>query len=430
MTSVDLTTAQLAPDFTESLVQAKAKKEEHELLSLDNVVGVGLGFKETGGVITNQRCIQVFVEQKVGLDLLASASRVPKTVDRRPTDVVAVGTIFAGGGPHALGSVQSLTGRRRPAMGGDSVGHFAISAGTAGTGCYDSTVDPGIPPRYYILSNNHVLANSNDASIGAAIYQPGPHDGGGPSDQIGTLHHYVPIKFDGTDNQVDAAVAEVPFHDFTREIYYLGYVDATYAPVAVGDIVKKTGRTTNFTTGRVTSVNADRQRQLRRRQGGEVRQPGHHDLDERRRRLGKRGARLGQQRHRAAVRRVDAGDHHQQHPVRPGPAQRATHGGLMTGQPSLEAFAAALKEAESLLAIEGVEGVGQGATDDGAPSILVLSTALLDPALLPETIAGFPVGILDIGDPPTALDHGAAGEVELPVEDPSPDDSGEGLPSE
>ncbi len=255
MTSVDLTTAQLAPDFTESLVQAKAKKED-ELLSLDNVVGVGLGFKETGGVITNQRCIQVFVEQKVGLDLLASASRVPKTVDRRPTDVVAVGTIFAGGGPHALGSVQSLTARRRPAMGGDSVGHFAITAGTAGTGCYDSTVDPGIPPRYYILSNNHVLANSNDASIGDAIYQPGPHDGGGPSDQIGTLHHYVPIKFDGTDNQVDAAVAEVPFHDFTREIYYLGYVNATYAPVAVGDIVKKTGRTTNFTTGRVTSVNA------------------------------------------------------------------------------------------------------------------------------------------------------------------------------
>ncbi len=89
----------------------------------------------------------------------------------------------------------------------------------------------------------------------------------------------------------------------------------------------------------------------------------------------------------------------------------------MTGQPSLEAFAAALKEAESLLAIEGVEGVGQGATDDGAPSILVLSTALLDPALLPETIAGFPVGILDIGDPPTAFDHGAVEGLEVTLGD-------------
>lgn len=141
-------------------------------------------------------------------------------------------------------------------MGGDSLGHFAITAGTAGSGCYDRAVNPGIPSRSYILSNNHVLANSNDANIGDAIYQPGPYDGGGPSDQIGALHHYVPIRFDGSDNLVDAAVAEVPFDDFTREIYYLGYVNHMYAPVVVGDIVKKTGRTTNFTTGRVISVDA------------------------------------------------------------------------------------------------------------------------------------------------------------------------------
>jgi hypothetical protein len=100
------------------------------------------------------------------------------------------------------------------------------------------------------------LANSNDSRIGDAIYQPGPIDGGTSADQIGTLHHYVPIQFDGSDNLVDAAVAEVPFHEYTREIYYLGYARTSYAPVAVGDVVKKTGRTTNFTTGRVTSVNA------------------------------------------------------------------------------------------------------------------------------------------------------------------------------
>nr|MBA2337455.1 serine protease [Acidimicrobiia bacterium] len=209
-------------------------------------------------VVTNERCIQVFVEQKVDLDLLPTGERVPKTVNRRPTDVVAVGNLFAWDWGTAAGSpgIQALTGKRRPAMGGDSIGHFAITAGTAGTGCYDQAVDPGIPPRYYILSNNHVLANSNDANLGDAIYQPGPYDGGGPADQIGNLHHYVPIRFDGTDNLVDAAVAEVPFHDFTREIYYLGYVAGNYAPVVVGDLVKKTGRTTNFTTGRVISVAA------------------------------------------------------------------------------------------------------------------------------------------------------------------------------
>ncbi|MDQ3781938.1 MAG: S1 family peptidase [Actinomycetota bacterium] len=257
MTTVDLTTAQIAPDFTEGLVQAKQEKEA-DLLALDNVVGVGLGYKVTDGVVSNERCIQVFVEHKVDLDLLPTGERIPKTVNRRPTDVVAVGNLFAWnwGTAAAAPGIQTLTGKRRPAMGGDSIGHFAITAGTAGTGCYDRSVDPGIPPRYYILSNNHVLANSNDANLGDAIYQPGPHDGGGPADQIGALHHYVPIKFDGSDNLVDAAVAEVPFHDFTREIYYLGYVAGNYAPVVVGDLVKKTGRTTNFTTGRVISVAA------------------------------------------------------------------------------------------------------------------------------------------------------------------------------
>ena len=254
-TALELTTAQLAPEFTEAIVQTKEERED-EMLSLANVVGVGLGFKETDGVVTNERCIQVLVEQKVDLDLLPTSARVPKTLNRRPTDVVAVGTLFAGGGWPADGTIQTLKGRRRPAMGGDSVGHFAITAGTAGTGCYDRSIDPGIPPRYYILSNNHVLANSNDSRLGDAVYQPGPIDGGTSADQIGTLHHYVPIKFDGSDNLVDAAVAEVAFHDFTREIYYLGFARTSYAPVAVGDVVKKTGRTTNFTTGRVTSVNA------------------------------------------------------------------------------------------------------------------------------------------------------------------------------
>ena len=90
---------------------------------------------------------------------------------------------------------------------------------------------------------------------------------------------------------VDAAVAEVPFHDFTREIYYLGYARTSYAPVAVGDVVKKTGRTTNFTTGRVTSVNATVNVNYGAGTSGQVRQPDRHDLDERRRRLRQPGAR-------------------------------------------------------------------------------------------------------------------------------------------
>jgi hypothetical protein len=100
------------------------------------------------------------------------------------------------------------------------------------------------------------LANSNAASLGDPILQPGPYDGGTyPADWIGRLTRFVPIRFDGSCNYVDAAIAEVPFHMLNREVYWIGYVKGLVAP-AVGMIVQKTGRTTNYTTGRVLAVNA------------------------------------------------------------------------------------------------------------------------------------------------------------------------------
>jgi hypothetical protein len=123
----------------------------------------------------------------------------------------------------------------------------------------------GIPPRFYILSNNHVLADSNNASIGDPILQPGPFDGGvDPTDRIARLSRFIPITFNPPvpltqqKNLVDAAVAEGQFHDLDREIFWTGYVRGwrRKANVTVGTTVQKTGRTTNYTTGRITTVNA------------------------------------------------------------------------------------------------------------------------------------------------------------------------------
>ncbi len=57
---------------------------------------------------------------------------------------------------------------------------------------------------------------------------------------------------------MDAAIAEGQFHDLDREIYWIGYVRAwrRKANVTVGTIVQKAGRTTNYTTGRITAINA------------------------------------------------------------------------------------------------------------------------------------------------------------------------------
>ncbi len=187
---------------------------------------------------------------------------IPETVGKYKTDVVETGEIFAGNnfGQERLETgenvdIQSLKPRMRPAKGGYSVGHYKITAGTIATAVYDSKYFPGIPRKYYILSNNHVLANSNNARAGDPVLQPGPYDGGKkPADTIAHLTRFIPIHFDNRPNYVDAAIAETPFHDISREVYWIGYIKGV-STVKVGSLVQKTGRTTNYTTGKVTAIN-------------------------------------------------------------------------------------------------------------------------------------------------------------------------------
>jgi len=241
--------------------------EQDALLGKGNVVGVGIGHKVKGEKETGDACLTVFVSQKLDSDMIGVADMIPATVGKFKTDVVETGEIFAGGAGAAEEcpetdaeevevGIESLKPRVRPAQGGYSVGHYRITAGTIATAVTDTRPFPGKPRKYYILSNNHVLANSNISRIGDPILQPGRYDGGRyPRDVIARLSRYVPIRFGGPVNYVDAAIAEGQFHDLNREIYWIGYVKGVRS-VRVGQIVQKTGRTTSYTTGRVTSVNA------------------------------------------------------------------------------------------------------------------------------------------------------------------------------
>jgi len=258
-------------DVYKKITEAFEKREE-EIFAKPNVVGVGTGhkLKEKADKQTDEPCLTVFVSQKLDKDLLKPEDLIDPKIEQFNTDVIETGEIFAGEAFAAdkeeqsikeeLG-IQVLRQRIRPAKGGFSVGHPRITAGTIGTCVYDLGPFPGIPRRYYILSNNHVLANSNNARIGDPILQPGPYDGGTmPRDIIARLSRFVPIRFrtatSAPINYVDAAIAAGQFHDLDREIYWIGYVKQLYSRPKIGDIVEKTGRTTNFTTGKIISTNA------------------------------------------------------------------------------------------------------------------------------------------------------------------------------
>jgi hypothetical protein len=239
-----------------------------------NVVGMGVGVKWKNGQPTGEPALLVLVTHKVAKEQVSAADMVPPKLADMQTDVLAIGYPIAGGGEPFETGAQTLAKRTRPAKGGYSVGHIKITAGTIATCVYDilpggSTNPPvhgvGIPPKYYILSNNHVLANSNAASLGDPILQPGPYDGGAdPADRIATLSRFIPITFEPPvpkaqhRNLVDAAIAEGQFHDLDREIYWIGHMRGwrRKANVTVGTIVQKAGRTTNYTTGRITAINA------------------------------------------------------------------------------------------------------------------------------------------------------------------------------
>src|SRR5262249_44748002 len=152
----------------------------------------------------------------------------------------------------------AMTRRMRPARGGISVGHHAITTGTVATGCYDATATPGLPSRFYLLSNNHVLANTNKAAVGDPILQPGPYEGA-PTEKATSGHpsRYIEIRFlDGRPpppvNEVDAAIAEVDLIDLDRHVHWVGDLRGLVAVPAVGMALSKCGRTTGFSTGQIT----------------------------------------------------------------------------------------------------------------------------------------------------------------------------------
>jgi len=272
-----------ASPMTPPLEEARQalQQSSRELLDRRNVVAVGVGRKTVAGRRTDQVAIVCSVEAKQPRSALDPRDLIPQTVEGVPTDVVSTGPIFA---------LQVPTGRFRPAPGGVSIGHFGITAGTLG--CLVRK-----DGQLHILSNNHVLANSNNATVGDAVLQPGAADGGSnPGDRIATLREWIPIEFDGgggggggcavasatagvlnavaglvgsrtrlrperpgvevrqAANLVDCAIARPENDDdVVNEILQLGAPAGT-AEGTLGMAVRKSGRTTGLTTGTIQQV--------------------------------------------------------------------------------------------------------------------------------------------------------------------------------
>ena len=132
----------------------------------------------------------------------------------------------------------------------------------------------------YLLSNNHVLARSDQAATGEAIVQPGliddncaPYDDGGTETPVGVLTGYLPLKSSSTN--ADAAIAQVNSGAVspTGSILELGarQSNGTLAAAppgvsstggkgetaAINMTVAKSGRTTGLTCAGISAIDLD-----------------------------------------------------------------------------------------------------------------------------------------------------------------------------
>lgn len=212
-----------------------------------NVLGMGFGYKTINDFKTFEPCLKIFVTKKESIANLGNEDLIPKIYEGIKTDVVQTGEF-----KHHL-----LSKKKLPLKFGYSIGPNGVNfVGTAGCLVIDKDGD------YHILSNNHVLSNTDKLPIGTPILHPAVKDGGKyPDDLIATLSKKVALKeFFGQEdldaNLVDCAIAKIDNTCLvTKKIAFIGKITGV-CDAKLNMKVKKVGRTTELTTGIITAVDA------------------------------------------------------------------------------------------------------------------------------------------------------------------------------
>lgn len=257
-----------------------------ELGHYPNVVGTAIGYKITNGKRTRQPAVIVYVKKKMPRVQLTSRDIVPQIVitstDDVKTDIIQSGEFKALG---AIPKAKSLEpplvdfGRVKP---GYSVGHPNITAGTLGFFAERNGAK-------CLVTNAHVGANTNSGKLGDLIYYPGPYDGGKEENAIGYLVATIPVEMLDSYCPVARTIVKgfnffakllkrrsrllSPIRQITNKVDCCAHklIDGVeidenipnigkpvgIAEAVLGMKVQKVGRTTAYTTGEITGIEAN-----------------------------------------------------------------------------------------------------------------------------------------------------------------------------
>lgn len=304
------------PSFQQFL-QAQASFES-QILAKPNVVGVAVGLKEAEGIWTDTMALVVLVQQKLPLTALSAADRVPREIDGIQTDVYEVGVLRALQLPPPTGRFRpeipsgvsaghfaitagTLGAVVKDRMTGEKLllsnNHVFANSNDAQIG--DAILQPGpadggqnpgdqvarlerFVPLTYVEDANQPLPNGGGTN---PTPNPNPQPGcnsvvsalaaftNGVASLLGSKERVVAtassqalmisgapqtvsVQTTSTDNVVDAALAKpIDPTMFSNDLRHIGGITGTKAP-QIGMMVRKAGRTTDYTQGMITLLNA------------------------------------------------------------------------------------------------------------------------------------------------------------------------------
>lgn len=213
-------------------------RHSDELINANGIVGTGIGLEHGTPVIYLFKGDDYAVKD------------FPTAIEDVPTHIEYSGSFKA---------LAGFTGTyRNPLWSGVSIGNDnECAAGTLG--CVVTKNN-----KKYILSNNHVLARENAASLGEKINQPGNYEiyattgHCGHTERVANLSQFVTINMKhNANNVVDCAIAEFnTTSTYTSQMAIGTYTpSSTTATASISETVKKTGRTTGLTQGIVNAIN-------------------------------------------------------------------------------------------------------------------------------------------------------------------------------
>lgn len=229
-----------------------------------NIHAVGVGRLDDG-----RYCLQVFVgDPNVELWPGAGAATLPNEYRGVPLMVVQMPNAGFISAPQLDLNADLSKGIRVPQdviIGGISGANTNLT-GESGTIGYFCTRKSRFRKQteVHLLSNSHVFVDLRKASIDETdlIMQPSPGEAAS-NRPIATLANFLPLKFEAELNEanhVDAAIAKLwrP-HPHKPLIPSIGAVKGhvVKSDIEVGEAVRKFGRTTGYTEGRIFSIYLD-----------------------------------------------------------------------------------------------------------------------------------------------------------------------------